>query len=89
MESEPSSKLDFDNTEIAFSYKSDSELKKVKWLFSLMNNSGLVKLGSLFTPLALKLRLPFVRSAIKSTIFKQFVGGENLLDTQKNDRPFI
>ncbi|MBT8232706.1 MAG: proline dehydrogenase [Saprospiraceae bacterium] len=49
-----------------------------------MNNKSLVKMGSLFTPTALKLKLPFVRSAIKATIFKQFVGGENLLDTQKS-----
>lgn len=83
MESEPSTKLDFENTEIAFSYKSDKELKRLKWLFTMMNNSGLVKLGSLFTPLALKLNLPFVKPALKATIFKQFVGGENLLDTQK------
>ncbi len=83
MESEPSTKLDFENTEIAFSYKSDKELKRLKWLFTMMNNSGLVKLGSMFTPLALKLNLPFVRPALKATIFKQFVGGENLLDTQK------
>jgi len=83
MESEPSTKLDFQNTEIAFSYKSDKELKRLKWLFSMMNNSGLVKLGSMFTPLALKLNLPFVKPALKATIFKQFVGGENLLDTQK------
>lgn len=84
MDSEPESFLNFDNTEIAFSYKSDSELKRLRWLFSLMNNAGLVKMGSLFSPLALKLKLPFVRSAIKATIFKQFVGGESLMDTQKN-----
>jgi len=74
--------LDFSNTEIAFSYKSDKELKNLKWLFRLMNNGALVNFGSLVTPLALKLRLPFVKSSIKKTIFKQFVGGENLLDTQ-------
>lgn len=84
MDPEPSGKLTFDNTEIAFSYKSDKELKQMKWLFSMMNNSRLVKLGSVLTPLALKLNLPFVKTAIKGTIFKQFVGGENLLDTQNN-----
>lgn len=84
MDSEPSSNLNFENTEIAFSYKSDKELKRLKWLFTMMNSASLVKMGSLFSPLALKLKLPFVKSAIKATIFKQFVGGENLLDTQKN-----
>lgn len=74
--------LDFDNTEIAFSYKSDKELKRIKWLFSVMNNDSLVKMGSALTPLLLKLRLPLVRPLIKSTIFKQFVGGETLMDSQ-------
>ncbi len=79
----PGQKLNFKNTEIAFSYKSDAELNQLKWLFSLMNNSKLVALGSALTPLALKLHFPFVRRAMKATIFKQFVGGESLLDTQK------
>lgn len=76
-------RLDFTNTEIAFSYKSDEELKQIRQLFRLMNNNKLVKMGSWITPIALKLRLPFVKSIVKSTVFKQFVGGENLLDTQK------
>ncbi len=82
MNPEAYAQINFDNTEIAFSYKSDKELKQVRWLFAQMNNNNLVKLGSALTPMALKLRLPFVKKIIKSTIFKQFVGGENLLDTQ-------
>ena len=34
--------LDFSNTEIAFAYKSNKELKKAGWLFSLMNKTWLV-----------------------------------------------
>lgn len=83
MDVEPSQKLNFSNTEIAFSYKSDKELKQLKLLFSVMNNSKLVGLGSALTPFALKLHFPFVEKAIRATIFKQFVGGENLLDTQR------
>jgi len=75
-------KLDFSNTEIAFSYKSDKELRELKWLFKLMNSKWMVGLGSTFTPAMLKLKLPLVRPAIKRTIFKQFVGGESLKDTQ-------
>jgi len=78
-----SRQIDFSNTEIAFSSKTDKALKKSRWLFRMMNNKFLVGAGSLFTPLALKLNLPFVKSALKATIFEQFVGGENLLDTQK------
>lgn len=74
--------LDFDNTEIAFGSKSDKELKNAKWLFSVMNNSFLVNMGSKLTPLAFKLCLP-INAIIKATIFKQFVGGETLLRSQK------
>lgn len=75
--------LNFDDTETAFGYKSDKELKRVHWLFRIMNNSTLVALGSAITPTAIKLNLPFVKSSLKPTIFKQFVGGESLLDSQK------
>ncbi len=83
MDPESQTELNFNNTEIAFSYKSDKELKHLKWLFTMMNNSRLVNFGSAITPLSLKLNIPFVKSILRSTIFKQFVGGENLLDTQK------
>jgi len=59
--------LDFDNTEIAFSSKSDKELKR---------------LGSQLTPTLLKWHIPLVKSMVKGTIFKQFVGGESIMDTQ-------
>lgn len=75
--------LDFGNTKIAFSYKSNAELKKTEWLFKLMNNTNLVKIGSGLAMIALKVRLPLTQFFIKKTIFNQFVGGENLLDCQK------
>ncbi|MFT5765992.1 MAG: proline dehydrogenase, partial [Saprospiraceae bacterium] len=75
--------VDFSNTEIAFHHKTDKELKKSAWLFSVMNKSWLV---DAFTPLgllAVKLHLPFVSSIIKATIYEQFVGGTALLKSQK------
>jgi len=84
MNTKPEIGLDFNDTEIAFGYQNDSELKRLKWLFRMMNNPFLVTLGSVFTPTALKINLPFVKSSLKATIFKQFVGGETLLDTQKS-----
>jgi proline dehydrogenase len=83
METEPKSQINFSNTEIAFEHKTNKALKKSQWLFRMMNNNALVSLGSLVTPLALKLKLPLVKPALRTTIFEQFVGGENLLDTQK------
>lgn len=69
--------LSFNNTEYAFAYKSDKELKKADLIFSLLHYDWLVKLASILTPLALKAHLP-VKSAIKHTIFQQFCGGETL-----------
>ena len=76
--------LDFSNTKIAFSNKSDKALNKAAWLFGMMNKPWLVDIGSSLGLLALKLRLPFVKSIIKATIFDQFVGGVTLLDSQEN-----
>ncbi|MBK9257499.1 MAG: proline dehydrogenase family protein [Saprospiraceae bacterium] len=74
---------DFSDTEIAFSNKSDKELKQTAWLFRLMNNPGLVKFGSVIGYHAVKLRIPLTDFIVRKTIFKQFCGGENLLDCQK------
>lgn len=83
MEPEPKQELNFSNTEIAFSDKRDRELKKMRSLFKLMNNTRLVSIGSSLGLLAIKLRLPFTKFIVKKTIFEQFVGGENLLDCQQ------
>jgi proline dehydrogenase len=81
-EPDPNLKLDFSNTEIAFSNKSDKELKKTAWLFKWMNNQNLVKLGSKIGLFAIKFRLPFTETVVRNTIFPQFCGGETLLDCQ-------
>jgi proline dehydrogenase len=73
--------LAFDNTENAFRYKSDKELKQSEFLFSSMGFDWLVKLGTRLTPWAIKSGLP-VKSIIRNTIFKQFVGGETLEATK-------
>ena len=74
--------ISFDNTEYAFAYKSTKELKKAHFLFSSMGKPMLVKLGLSFMPLAIKWKIPFVKSIIRNTIFSQFVGGETLNDTK-------
>lgn len=71
---------DFSNTEIAFSNKSDSQLRETARLFTLMNNKTLVRLGSVIGYRAVKWRLPFTDMIVRNTIFKQFCGGENLAD---------
>ena len=73
--------ITFNNTAYAFAYKTDKELKKANFLFSLMGNPFIIKWGLRFLPVAIKLRLPFVNTAIRKTIFPQFVGGETLEQT--------
>ena len=72
--------ISFDNTENAFAYKSDKELKRAKFLFSSMSHQWIVNLGIKFTPWIIKSGLP-VNGLIRNTIFKQFVGGETLQET--------
>lgn len=72
--------VSFDNTEFAFEYKKDKELKKARFLFSCMGKSWLVKIGTRLTPWAVRSGLP-VKGMIRSTIFEQFVGGETLDQT--------
>ncbi len=64
----------FNNTKSAFKLKSNTELDRAIFLFSMMNYSSLVKAGSALTKLSLKLHLP-VETLIKKTIFEQFCGG--------------
>lgn len=69
--------LSFNNTEIAFSDKSNKDLKRSYWLFKIISNSFVVNIGSSFANLALKIHLP-IKGIIKTTIFKQFCGGETI-----------
>jgi proline dehydrogenase len=74
--------ISFDNTEYAFAYKSNKDLKKAHFLFSSMGKPLLVKLGLSIMPLAIKWKIPFIKSIIRKTIFSQFVGGETLDKTK-------
>lgn len=71
----------FDNTEYAFAYKSNKELKKADFLFSTMGKPWLVSLGLKLMPVAIKMHIPFTKTIIRNTIFSQFVGGETLEET--------
>ncbi len=65
----------FENTEIAFALKSKQELSKAHFMFRMMGNATLVKVGSFLTSKSLELGLP-VKGLIKKTIYSQFCGGE-------------
>jgi proline dehydrogenase len=79
-----SKSLDLFNTEIAFSSKSNKELKKMRLLFKLMSNPKLVDFTSKLGLFAVKYSLPFAKLITKKTIFEQFCGGESLLSSQGN-----
>ncbi len=69
----------FNNTEIAFSLKSDTELDRAYFLFKLIDNQPLVKIGTAVTNFALKAHLP-VEGLIRATVFDHFCGGVNEVD---------
>jgi proline dehydrogenase len=69
--------ISFDNTEIAFKYKSTRDLRRAYTLYKLVGKSWLVRFGKWITPLAFKLKLP-IQGIIKATIFRQFCGGETI-----------
>jgi proline dehydrogenase len=74
--------LSFDNTEIAFRYKSNSDLSRARLLFRTIANPWLVNIGKSLTYFALKIHLP-IAWAIKPTLYKHFVGGETLEECEK------
>lgn len=83
MEETDEPRLDFSNTETAFSHKSDRELRKTYWLFKLMNKPRVVSVGNFLANLAAKFPLHLFDPIIRETIFYQFCGGTSLLECQK------
>jgi proline dehydrogenase len=69
----------FNNTEVAFSLKSNTELDRAYFLFKLIANAPLVRIGTAVTNFALKAHLP-VEGLIRATVFDHFCGGVNELD---------
>ncbi|MDP5093152.1 MAG: proline dehydrogenase family protein [Polaribacter sp.] len=64
----------FDNTQVAFSLKSDSQLERAYFLFRMIQNEPMVRIGSAVTNFALKAHLP-IEGLIRSTVFDHFCGG--------------
>lgn len=65
----------FNNTEIAFRVKSDYELKKAYYLFSMIANETLTAVGSFMLNKTIGIGL--VKNMVKQTVFKHFCAGEN------------
>lgn len=66
----------FEDTATAFALKSDSELERAYFLFKLISNEPLVRIGTAVTNFAINARLP-VEGLIRATVFDHFCGGVN------------
>jgi proline dehydrogenase len=64
----------FDNTKVAFALKTDTELDRAYFLFKMIDNEPLVRIGTAVTNFALKAHLP-VEGLIRATVFDHFCGG--------------
>ena len=64
----------FEDTATAFALKSDSELERAYFLFKLIANEPLVRIGTAVTNFAIKAHLP-VDGLIRATVFDHFCGG--------------
>ena len=74
--------LSFDNTQNAFAYKSTPDLKKAKFLISVIQNPLMVSLATKVTPFLMKMGFP-INGILRNTVFKQFVGGETLEESAR------
>ncbi len=70
-------KLSFDDTQIAFAHKSNTDLKKAYRLFQAFSYPFLVNKGPAMANMAMSIGLP-IKPLIKSTLFHQFCGGETI-----------
>jgi len=75
MEVEPL--VHFDDTAVAFSYKTDSSLKKANFIFTVVNHPAISSLATACVKLGLAIGLP-IKGLIRSTVFYHFCGGETI-----------
>ena len=72
----------FNNTEVAFALKNNTELNRAYFLFKMISMPSLVKMGTSLTNFAINTKLP-VKGLIKSTVFDHFCGGVTEQDCLK------
>ena len=73
--------VDFDNTEVAFSSKSDRRLFKARLLFWVVNHPFLAAISTGLVRIAIFLGLP-INWIIKATVFEHFCGGETISESE-------
>ena len=71
--------LEFNNTKIAFNYKSNFDLKRAYFLFKLLSLGYISKFGRKLLKTLVWMNFP-IDSLIKKTVYAQFCGGTDILD---------
>jgi len=72
----------FEDTSIAFSYKSDYELKKMHFIFWSVKNPFWAKLATNFVKISFKIGLP-IKWLIRPTVYDHFCGGETIQECRE------
>ena len=73
--------ISFEDTSVAFKYKSNAALKKAHFIFSLINHPWISAIAIRSVKLALMLRLP-IEGIIRNTVFYHFCGGESVEESK-------
>lgn len=68
--------VSFEDTSCAFAYRSDAELKRANFIFSLVNHPLIAASATWLVKVSLALRLP-VEGLIRKTVFDHFCAGED------------
>ena len=74
--------IDFNESKNAFKDKSDFDLNRASFLFQILNYTTISKFLTIILKVILSLRIP-INFLIRLTIFKQFCGGETILESRK------
>ena len=73
----------FNNTALAFADKSDYQLKKAYWMFKLIEQPALTKIGTRILNFTVYNNFPLAGDLVKATLFEQFCGGETREESMK------
>lgn len=74
--------VNFDDTEIAFGYKSDRELRKANFIFTVVNHPWISAMATGAVKFGMAVGLP-IKGIVRATVFEHFCGGETIKDAEK------
>jgi proline dehydrogenase len=69
--------VSFEDTAIAFRYKSNGELRKANFIFTIVNHPFVSSVATGAVKLGMSLGLP-IRGLVRATVFDHFCGGETI-----------